>query len=105
MARGRKTSLTITLTPAERRTLLAWQRATTISAGRARRGRIILLVADGVPITAIAATIGISRRFVYKWVQRFLAQGVEGLADKPGRGSGRGPRQAPPQEQPAMEQP
>ena len=40
MARGRKTSLMIRLTPAERQTLLAWQRATTISAGRARRGRV-----------------------------------------------------------------
>ena len=93
MARGRTTSLTIRLTPVERRTLLAWQRATTISAGRARRGRIILLLADGVPISAIATTVGISRRFVYKWVQRFLDKGVEGLADKPGRGSHRVPRQ------------
>jgi transposase len=99
MARGRKTSLTLTLTPAERRTLQAWQRATTISAGRARRGRMILLLADGVPITAIAATVGISRRFVYKWAQRFLAQGVEGLADKPGRGSRRVPRPATAKEQ------
>ena len=89
MARGRTTSLTICLTPAERQTLQAWQRATTISAGRARRGRIILLLADGVTISAIAATVGISRRFVYKWVQRFLEQGLEGLADKPGRGSRR----------------
>ena len=103
MARGRKTALKITLTPAERRTLLAWQRATTISAGRARRGRIILLVADGVPIATIAATVGISRRFVYKWVQRFLTQGVGGLADKPGRGAGRVPRQAPLQEQRTLE--
>src|SRR6185436_5716762 len=86
MARGRKTALTIRLTPAERRTLLAWQRATTISAGRARRGRIILLVADRVPISDVAATVGISRRFVYKWVQRFLAHGMEGLTDKLGRG-------------------
>src|SRR5437667_9260363 len=86
MARGRTTSLTIRLTPAERQTLLAWQRATTISAGRARRGRIILLVADRVPISHIADTVGISRRFVYKWVQRFLQEGVEGLVDKPGRG-------------------
>jgi len=86
MARGRTTSLTICLTPADRRTLLAWQRATTISAGRARRGRIILLLADGMTISDIAATVGISRRFVYKWVQRFLDKGVEGLADKPGRG-------------------
>jgi len=66
--------------------LLAWQRATTISAGRARRGRIILLVADGMPISAVAAIVGINRRFVYKWVQRFLANGIEGLTDKPGRG-------------------
>ena len=86
MARGRKTALTITLTPTERRTLRAWQRATTIAAGRARRGRIILLVAEGMPIATVAATVGISRRFVYKWVQRFLANGIEGLTDKPGRG-------------------
>ena len=90
MARGRKTSLAIHLTPAERRTLLAWQRATTIPAGLARRGQIILLLADGVPITAIAATVGISRRFIYKWARRFLEQGLAGLADKPGRGSRRG---------------
>src|SRR5712691_4512818 len=94
MARGRTTSLAVPLTPAERRTLLAWQRSTTtISAGRARRGRIILLMADGVRISDVAATVGISRRFVYKWVQRFLEQGVEGLADKPGRGHRRVSRQ------------
>jgi CRP-like cAMP-binding protein len=82
MARGRKTALTIRLTADERQTLRAWQRATTISAGLARRGRIILLVADGVPISHIAATVGISRRFVYKWVQRFRDEGLEGLTDK-----------------------
>src|SRR5262245_53085298 len=81
MARGRKTSLSLRLTPAHRQTLLAWQRSTTISAGLARRGRIILLLADGVSITDIAATVGISRRFIYKWVQQFQAQGVEGLTD------------------------
>ena len=99
MARGRKTSLTIHLTPAERQTLLAWQRATTISAGRARRGRIILLVADRVPISDVAATVGISRRFVYKWVQRFVHEGLEGLADKAGRGHRRVPPQPVVQEQ------
>src|SRR5262245_14402815 len=101
MARGRTPSLSITLTPAQRHTLLAWQRATAISPGWARRARIILLVAASMPITDVAATVGINRRFVYKWVQRFQEQGTEGLADKPGRG-GRGrrvPRQAPPQAQ------
>ena len=61
MARGRKTSLTIRLTPAERQTLLAWQRATTSRAGLVRRTRIILLLAEGVTITTIAATVGLSR--------------------------------------------
>jgi hypothetical protein len=86
MARGRHTSLTIRLTTKERQTLLAWQRSTSIPAGRARRGRVILLMADRVPISHIAGTVGISRRFVYKWAQRFLQEGVVGLVDKPGRG-------------------
>jgi transposase len=51
-------------------------------------------MADGVPISVTAATVGISRRFVYKWVQRFLEQGLEGLADKPRLGSHRVPRTA-----------
>ena len=92
MARGRKTALTVRLTPAQRQTLLAWQRATTIPVGRARRGRMILLVAEGMPITAIAASVGMSRRFVYKWVQRFVEKGIEGLADKPHPGYHRVPR-------------
>jgi hypothetical protein len=91
MARGRKTSLRIHLTPAERQTLLAWQRSTTIHAGMARRGRIILLVAEGGSITDVAETVGISRRFIYKWVDRFLQAGLEGLANKPGRGYQRVP--------------
>jgi hypothetical protein len=85
MARGRKTSLTIRLTPAERLTLLTWQRATSISAGLARRGRIILLLADGMTITDAAATVGLSRRHAYKWIQRFVQEGLEGLYEKPRR--------------------
>jgi hypothetical protein len=92
MARGRKTSLTIRLTSAERQTLLAWQRSTTIPAGLARRGRMLLLLADGVPISHIAALVGISRRFVYKWAQRFLEEGLAGLANAPGRRHQRGPQ-------------
>ena len=99
MAQGRKTLFTIRLTPAQRQTLLAWQRATTISAGLARRGRMILLLADGVTITDAAATGGISRRFVSKWVKRFVEAGLAGLADKPGRRARRVPRQHPMTEQ------
>jgi CRP-like cAMP-binding protein len=85
MPRGRKTSFTIHLTPAERQTLMEWQRATAIPAGLARRGRILLLLADGVTITDIAAMVGMSRRHIYKWIQRFVQEGVEGLTDKPTR--------------------
>jgi Winged helix-turn helix len=95
MARGRRTSFTIRLTPAERRTLLTWQRATTVPAGLARRARLLLLLADGMTITEAAATVGLSRRHSYKWIQRFLAEGVAGLQEKPGRGPRPGPRQYP----------
>jgi len=93
IARGRKTALTIRLTADERQTLLAWQYSTTIRAARARRGRILLLLADGVPLSQIADMVGIRRRFVYKWVQRFLHDGLAGLADKRYRGRRPVPRQ------------
>jgi hypothetical protein len=80
MARRRRTVLTIHLTSQERQTLRAWQRSTTIPAGIARRGRIILLMADGMPIARIATTVGISQVTVYTWVQRFLQEGLAGLA-------------------------
>ena len=80
---GRKTSLTICLTPAERLTLLTWQRLTITPAGLARRGRMLLLLAEGMTITAAAALVGLSRWHSYKWIRRFLQDGVAGLADKP----------------------
>ena len=93
MPSGRTTSLMIRLTPAERLTLLAWQRATTISAGLARRARIILLLADGVTISDIATTVGMSRRHAYKWIQRFVQEGLEGLQGRTlGRHRQREPR-------------
>lgn len=82
MPKGRPTRLTVTLTETDRLTLEHWQRATTLPVGRARRARILLLLAEGWSITQIAATVGISRRFVYKWVARFQAQGVGGLVDR-----------------------
>jgi len=51
--------------------------------GRVRRGLIVLMLDAGASVSATARTVGISRRFVYKWVRRFLAQGVAGLIDQP----------------------
>jgi len=85
MPRGRKTSFTIHLTPAQRQTLFAWQRSTAVPAGQARRSRIILLLANGMTITDIAATVGMGRSHVYKWIRRFRQDGVEGLIARPQR--------------------
>ena len=92
MTRGRTTTLTIRLTPAERLTLLAWQRSTTVPAGMARRARIVLLLADRMTITDIAATVGMSRRHTYKWIERFVQEGLAGLTDRPTQRRQREPR-------------
>jgi hypothetical protein len=84
MPRGRKTALTIRLTPFERQTLLILQRTPTIAPALARRARIILLRSAGMTITDIATTVGIRRHVVYKWIHRFLAEGLDGLHARPG---------------------
>lgn len=89
MPRGRPPRLTVRLTPAQRLMLEAWQRTTTRPAGLIRRGRVLLLLEAGMPITEVAQVVGISRRFVYKWVRRFQMHGVEGLYDLPRVGRGR----------------
>ncbi len=84
--RGRRTKLSVTLTPGDRILLEAWQRSPAIQAGLARRGRIILLMAEGASISHISRTVLIRRRFIYKWVERFQSLGVPGLSDKTRRG-------------------
>ena len=86
MVRGRKTSLTVQVTLAEKRVLETYERSTTISAGLYRRGRIILLLANGASVTETARLVGVQRRNVYKWAERFLQAGPKALWDKPGRG-------------------
>src|SRR4030095_1862283 len=102
MARGRRSSLHIVLSLEEHQTLEGWQRATTIAAGLARRGKIILLLAAGSSQSAVAQAVGVQRTVVRHWAKRFLAQRVDGLADAPGRGAkgafspgGRDPPRAP----------
>jgi Helix-turn-helix domain len=86
MPRGRRTQVHVVLTEAERQELERWVRATTLQAGLVRRARLLLLLADGgLTVTEAGQKVGISRRFVYKWVARFQAGGVEGLVDQVGR--------------------
>jgi DNA invertase Pin-like site-specific DNA recombinase len=85
MPRGRKTDLHITLSPEDRVTLSAWQRQRR-PGGLAQRGHMLLLLAQGWTITAVARRVGCGRPTVYRWATRFLAEGVTGLTTQPGPG-------------------
>ncbi len=84
--RGRKTSLRVILTSEERRELERWLRSTMTRAGLARRCRVILGVADGLPLVEVARLVGMTEKHVRKWTTRFLKGRLEGLQDRPGRG-------------------
>ena len=55
-------------------------------AGLAQRARIVLLAADGVSNTEIAARVGVSRPTVIDWRARYERSGVLGLDDEPRSG-------------------
>ena len=78
--RGRKSSLTIALTPEDRTEIERWQRATTCRAGLARRGRVLLLLERGETLKEAARLCGMSVRHVRKWAERFRDHGLEYIA-------------------------
>jgi transposase len=56
-----------------------------------RRSRIILLLANGLSQAAVATQLGVSRRTVAIWRQRFMEGGPGTLQhDRPGRGRPKG---------------
>ncbi len=77
----------LVLREADRRTLAGWVRASGLKSGLARRARIVLLAADGLSNTAIAARVGVSRPTVLTWRGRYETGGVAALEDldRPGR--------------------
>ena len=79
----------ITVTDDERAELRRRVSAHTTSVRAARRARIILAAADGVPSRQIAATVGMHESNVAKWRNRFRDKGLDGLDDEPRPG---GPR-------------
>jgi transposase len=77
----------VILTADEREVLESWQRRTTVSAGLARRARAILLLAEGKTQGATGKIVGMGRRIVRKWGNRFRKKRIAGLydAERPGR--------------------
>jgi hypothetical protein len=84
--RGRKKTLSLTVSPTQRGDLQRWLRSTTGPAGRARRARLILLLADSSTYKEAADTVGMTIRNARKWATRFARQGLDGLNDLRGRG-------------------
>jgi transposase len=82
MARARR----VELTPEEERTLRMWTRAGTTEQRLARRARVILTLAEGLPIREVGERCGMSEISVFKWKRRFLEMRLDGLSDAPRRG-------------------
>jgi len=69
---GRRTSLRVNLTSEERNELECRLRATTTPAGLARRCRVILGLADFLPLVEVSRLPGVTEKHVRKWTTRFL---------------------------------
>jgi len=58
-------------------------RRTTEAAGLVRRARIVLLVADGVPLDQVAREVGVRPNVVRTWADRYRVGGLAALQDRP----------------------
>jgi len=75
--------LAIELTDQERAQLEAWTRRRTSAQALAVRSRIVLLAAEGLNNTEIAARLDLAVSSVRKWRKRFAQQRLDGLTDEP----------------------
>src|SRR5512132_3815848 len=75
------------ITDAERAELQRRVRAHTTPQRAAKRARVVLLAADGVPNRQIAPMVGMNEHTVAQWRRRFAAERLAGLQDRqrPGR--------------------
>ncbi len=73
----------VDLTVEGRAALVQLTRRPSVAAGLAQRARIVLLAAEGLPVRQIAPTVGVDRTVVRRWRDRFRAEGLVGLTDRP----------------------
>lgn len=71
----------------DRALLARWSRSRTLAARVVLRSRIVLMLADGYGVKAVAERLGVAPATVRLWRRRFGASGPEGLLrDAAGRG-------------------
>jgi transposase len=80
---GPRTPRVIALTTDERTELERLGRSQTVAAGLARRARMLLLAADAVPLGQIATLVGVDRNTVRSRLDRFRAERLASLRDRP----------------------
>lgn len=78
-----RTGTPLILTDAQRLELERLYRAPSAEHRLHQRAHIILLAAQSHTYDAIMKQVGVSRAVVAKWKSRYMAQGIEGLADQP----------------------
>jgi len=78
-----------TLADDERAVLERWARRPKSALALALRSRIVLACAEGTANKEVAARLGVTPQMVGKWRARFVAGGLEGLADEPRPGQPR----------------
>ena len=71
---------------------LVFSRPPSVPSGLAKRARMMLLAADGMPNAQIARTVGVSRPTVIGWRDRYKAGGIAALDDQPRSGPPGGDR-------------
>lgn len=79
-------SAALVLREGDRERLGELAQPSAVSSELARRARIVLLAAEGMPNTQIARTVGVSRPTVIAWRGRYELNGIHGLADGPRSG-------------------
>jgi len=72
----------LVITDEERAELQRRVRAHTTPQRTAKRARIVLLAADGLPNRQIAPMVGMNEHTVAQWRRRFAAEGLAGLQDR-----------------------
>ena len=74
-----RTGITFTVSADERQRLRAIAAAPTSPQKHVWRAQIILLSGEGAGTSAIMAVTGKSRTCVWRWQERFMTEGVDGL--------------------------
>ncbi|GGI98737.1 hypothetical protein GCM10011581_39900 [Saccharopolyspora subtropica] len=73
----------VVLTDSERSTLVSWTRSRSCSQALVLRARIVLACEQEVTNTAVAERLGVSVDTVRTWRSRFVAERLNGLAERP----------------------